>query len=104
MRKGTILSIPEFSFQNAYISGTIAASYEFATWHNTYMHAHVASAYCIYFAASLRRLTTITYMYVQRIVLGFAHEQKAHGLQWVVSIGVVNKRSVCNTRGPCQTI
>jgi hypothetical protein len=34
-------------------------------------------------AASVRLLMTFTYSY--------AHEQKARGLQWVVSIGVINK-------------
>ena len=33
--------------------------------------------------------------------LYYAHEQKAHGLQLV---GVANKNSICDTRGPCQMI
>jgi hypothetical protein len=27
-------------------------------------------------------------------VVGYAHEQKAHGLQWVESIGVANENAV----------
>jgi hypothetical protein len=31
------------------------------------------------------------YLRITQCTLGYAHEQKAHGLQWVESIGVANK-------------
>jgi hypothetical protein len=39
-----------------------------------------------------------------RIMLGCAHEQKAHGPQWAGSIDVANTNAVCDIRGPYHSI